>query len=133
MTTATLPKNSACIIDASFYIYAVFRQKVCRAGFTAGVIRRTQPEGRPAWTCTQVNKLLSLDEEPPSSASAERLTPTLSKPTPVSARHEAPAAGLGAGGIAGASPAPIRRPAPRLVHVTRSRFVINPETNAFRK
>jgi lysine 2,3-aminomutase len=59
-----------------------------------------------------VNKLLSEEEEPPSSARAEHQVLNSSQP---------------------ASPVPRRRSAPRLLPPPRARFVVSPASNAFRK
>ena len=87
---------------------------VCLAGRTkTAVLRqnRTQWAARPG-TRTQVNKLLSLEEEPPSSALAERKA-HFPKTRPL--------------------PENVANAAPRLVAVPRPRLVIGPASNAFRK
>jgi lysine 2,3-aminomutase len=69
--------------------------------------------GRPARDMDAVNKLLSVEEEPPSSAPAEIEALDLSHPpAPPNAR---------------------RRSAPRLLPPPRARFVVSAASNAFRK
>ncbi len=58
-----------------------------------------------------MNKLLSLEEEPPSSASAEQTLSTFPQSVPYQ----------------------VKRQPPRLVSVARTRFVVSPAANAFRK